>query len=250
MDAIILAGALNSGPLRKVSPAEYEAEIEIAGRPMLEYVVAAVSQVPRIQRIIVVAPDGALSPESKAKISALVPPGKKMIDSLNNGIKAFNTTEPVLIITSDIPLITPEALNDFLDQCARRQEDVFYPVVSKEVNEQKYPGVQRTYVKLREGTFTGGNLVLISPRVIQNHMEMLNKAVLLRKKPLQLCAMLGLIYLFYLLIGRLTIRDIEKRINKSFNFTAVGIISTYPEVGIDVDKPSDLELANQVLSNR
>ncbi|MCL6588753.1 MAG: nucleotidyltransferase family protein [Firmicutes bacterium] len=250
MDAIVLAGGLNSGALRKVSPAQYEAEIEVAGRPMLEYVISALSAVSRVQRIIVVAPDIKLSPEIKSKVSALAPPGKNMIESLNNGIKALNTTEPVLVISSDIPLITPEALNDFLDQCTRRQGDVYYPVVRKETNEEKYPGVQRTYVKLREGTFTGGNLVLLSPRIIQNNMEMLTKAVMLRKKPLQLCAMLGLHYLFYLLIGRLTIRDIEKRISKSFLFTGVGIISTYPEVGIDVDKPSDLQLAARVLSGR
>lgn len=248
MDALILAGATNSGALRKVSPVEFEAEIEIAGRPMLDYVIGALKSVPNINRIIVVAPESVISESMKEKISFLVNRGESLDESLTNGLNALEVEEPVLVVTSDIPLITREALEDFLTRCNSRQGDIYYSFVSKEMNDQKYPGVQRTYVKLREGVFTGGNLALISPRILREHIDTLKKAALLRKRPLQLCAMLGWKYLFKLLAGKLTIREIEERVAKIFQFKAVGIISPYPEVGIDVDKPSDLLLARKVLS--
>ncbi len=248
MDALVLAGGLNSGSLRKVSEAQYEAEIEVAGRPMVDYVIAALQRVPVITRIIVVCGESVLSETLKEKVT-LVKPGKTLIDSLNNGLKTLNTEEPVLVLTSDIPLITKEALEDFLNRCRQREADVYYSVVPKDANERKYPGVQRTYVRLSEGTFTGGNLVLLSPRVIQNHMDVLNKAVSYRKKPLQLCLMVGWKFLYYLFTGKLTIKQIEARVAKMLKIKAAGIITPYPEVGIDVDKPSDLWLVNEVLSN-
>ena len=248
MDAVILAGGLNSGALRRVSSAQYEAEIEIAGHPMLDYVILALKKVAEIKRIVVVGPENVLSAAAKEQITVLIGPGGSVIDSLNNGLKALRTEEPILVLTSDIPLITREALQDFLQRCRQRNGDIYYSFVSREVNEAKYPGVQRTYVKLREGVFTGGNLLLLSPRVVRNHMSKLDKAASLRKKPIQLCRMLGWKYLFKLITGRLTIREIEERVARLLNLVPVGIISPYPEVGIDVDKPSDLALACEVLT--
>jgi GTP:adenosylcobinamide-phosphate guanylyltransferase len=248
MDAIILAGGLNSGPLRQVSSARYEAEIEIAGRPMLDYVILALKRVPSINKIIVVGSSSMLSEDVKSSIDFIASPGDSMVDSLLNGLEKLNADEPVLVLTSDIPLITWEAVEDFLNRCKKRKGDVYYSFVSKELNEEKYPGVQRTYVKLREGTFTGGNLVLLAPRIIKGNRELLIKAATLRKKPVQLGKLLGWRCLFYLLLGKLTITAIEERVLKIFNIHAIGVISPYPEVGIDVDKPSDLKLAKEVLS--
>lgn len=249
MDALILGGGLNSGPLRKISGAQYEAEIQIAGRPMIDYVISALRNVPTISRIIVVSGESVPSAAVKKKITLIIQPGKTMMDSLNNGLKALNTEEPVLVLTSDIPLINKDALEEFIERCREKEADVYYSFVPKEVNERKYPGVQRTYVKLKEGIFTGGNLVLLSPFAIRNQMDILNKAVTLRKKPFQLCGMLGWKYLFHLIRGQLTIRQIEEQVARMLKIKAVGVISTFPEVGIDVDKPSDLHLVTEVLSN-
>lgn len=249
MNAIVLAGALNKGSLRQVSPAQYEAEIEIAGRPMLDYVVLALARVQSIKKIVIVGSESMLSiSKSNGEHLIFVKPGSSVVESLENGISALTDREPVLILTSDIPLITKEALEDFLNRCHNQPGDIFYSFVSKAINEQKYPGVQRTYVRLKEGTFTGGNLVLLSPEVIHDKLTILTKAVALRKKPIKLCGLLGWWYLCKLLFGALTIKEIESRVAEVLGVKAVGIVSPYPEVGIDVDKPSDLQLAKEVLT--
>ena len=248
MDAIILAGALNSGPLRDLSPAQYEAEIIIAGRPMLDYVICALESVPEIRRILVVGHEQMISEDVRTRVDLVAEPGDSAIDSLSNGLQALASEEPVLIITSDVPLITREALEDFLERCRQRRGDLFYSFVPKEINEQKYPGVRRTYVKLAEGTYTGGNLALLSPVAVKGNIELLKKATILRKQPIKLCKMLGWRYLLKLIFGRLKISQIEERISAVLHFKAVGIISPFPEIGIDVDKPSDLRLAQEVLS--
>lgn len=248
MNAIILAGAVNSGALRKVSQEQYEAEIKIAGRSMLDYVLQALRSISSVQRIIVVGPQSLISADMHDQNCSIVECGDSWEDSLMNGLNALKSEGPVLLVTSDIPLITKDALEDFLRRCRSRKADVYYSFVSKDVNEKKYPGVQRTYVKLREGVFTGGNLALILPKVIRENFEMFKKASAMRKKPIQLCSLLGWKCLIKLVCGRLSIREIEERVAKKFHFTAVGVASPYPEVGIDVDKPSDLKLAREVLS--
>lgn len=243
-----MAGALNTGPLQKLSSAQYEAEIEIAGRPMLEYIVMALKKVSSIERIVVSGPESIMTEFCQSMIAQRVEPGDSMIDSLLNGLAVLNKNQPVLVTTSDIPLITKEALEDFLANCRLRSGDVYYSFIAKELCEAKYPGVHRTYVKLREGVFTGGNVALIAERAILENIEMLKKAAALRKKPLKLCSLLGWKCFLNLLVGKLTISEIEKRIAKAFNIKAVAIASQYPEIGIDVDKPGDLILARQILA--
>lgn len=249
MDAIILAGALNTGLLRAVSAARYEAEIEIAGKPMVEYVITALNSVSLINRIVLVGAKAAFSRE-EAQNLILVDPGDSLVESLINGLNSLKPTEPVLVVTSDIPLITMEALEDFIKRCLQVKGDLYYSFVSKSSNEAKYPGVRRTYVRLKEGVFTGGNLVLLSERVVLNHQGTLKKVAALRKKPLRLCSMLGWDYFFKFIIGQLTIDQIETRISEAIKLKAVGIISPFPEVGVDIDKPSDWELAQRVLSKK
>ena len=56
VNAVILAGAPNNGPLRDSSPAANEALIEIYGRPMLDYVVGALNASSQIGRMVIVGP--------------------------------------------------------------------------------------------------------------------------------------------------------------------------------------------------
>lgn len=247
MDAIILGGALNKGALRESSDQRYEAAIKIHDLPMVQYVLAALEKMQSIEQVIMVAPEEMASSIRSKKRVVFVPPGDSMVDSLLRALSRLDSEKHVLVLTSDIPLITSEALEDFLQKCAKREADIYYSFVPKEAIEEKYPGVHRTYVRLKDGTFTGGNVVLINPQVILARKYRILQAEQLRKHPVKLCRMLGFKFFLKLLIGRLSVAEIEKRVGEILGFTGAGIVSQYPEVGVDVDKPSDLELAKAFL---
>ena len=248
MDAIILAGATNNGALRASSDSPFEASIPIEGRPLLDYVVRPLTAVENMERIVVVGPEEGLNPDLRASIWRVVPFGASMVENLRRGIKALSPKGKVLVLTADIPLITTEAIEDFLARCREREADVFYPLVGREPIEDRFPGVERTYAALREGTFTGGNIILFSPEVIERCLATIEEALALRKKPLRMAGLLGLWYLFKLMVGRLSIAEVEERIEKKLHFKGVAVITPYAEIGIDVDKPSDLELVQRVLA--
>ena len=174
-------------------------------------------------------------------------PGATMIDSLLQAVNHLQSREHVLVLASDIPLITKEALRDFLSSCSQRQAAVYYPFVPKPAVEEKYPGVKRTYVHLKDNIVTGGNVILIEPQTIITHHQRLRQAFALRKHPFKLCRLLGFRFLFKLFRGQLEVEEIESRLRDPQPKRS-GDCSLYPEIGVDVDKPSDLELVRSILA--
>ncbi|NLL17815.1 MAG: hypothetical protein GX262_02185 [Clostridia bacterium] len=69
----------------------------------------------------------------------------------------------------------------------------------------------------------------------------------LRKSPLALCRLIGPMFIMKYLLHRLSLREVELKFSRLLGIEGYGIISNYPEIGIDVDKPSDLEFVRQIL---
>jgi GTP:adenosylcobinamide-phosphate guanylyltransferase len=249
IEAIVLAGSLNDNKLREVSTQPYEALIPLAGKPMVEYVLAALQKSPSISRIIVVGP-AVLRDLQYDKVTVVEATNLSVMDNFRLGLEHISGNELVLVATSDIPLLTPVAVEDFIGKSLNQEGELFYSIVNKESNDASFPDVQRTYVKLKEGTFTGGNLFLFHPGIVEKCWSFVERMVKLRKKPVQMCALLGWLFIVKLLLGQLTIADLEQRVGNLLQIRARAVISPYPEVGIDVDKPADYQLMEKVLSTK
>lgn len=74
---------------------------------------------------------------------------------------------------------------------------------------------------------------------------MIAQAVAMRKNPLKLSRLLGFKFILKLLFNRLSMAEIEERVRLILGFRGVAVVSPYPEVGIDVDKPQDLALVEE-----
>ncbi|MDI9419447.1 MAG: NTP transferase domain-containing protein [Firmicutes bacterium] len=246
VDAIVLAGAKNDGKLREVSSSPYEALIPINGRPMVNYVIDALKGSAQIRRIVVVG-----YPEFKGQIdddAVLLECGESLVENIEIGLNYLGTENHVLVVTSDIPMLASAAVDDFLARCQGQSQDLFYPIVSKDANEAVYPGVARTYVKLKDGTYTGGNMVLVAPKFVQGSKQVIQRVVVLRKKPFDIVKLLGFRILVKFIFRCLRIAEVERRVKHLFGINATAVITSYPQIGTDVDKPSDWELAQRVLS--
>lgn len=255
VDAVVLAGSQNTGPLRECSTAKNEALIPIGGQMMVEYVIQALQKSPRINRVVIAGPVAELSPlYGNNQRIGLTESGKTAIKSLQNGLQTLakmnnsgETKGAVLVATSDIPLITPEAIENFLQLCDRRPGDLHYPVVARETNEKKFPGVKRTYVTFKEGIFTGGNLFLINTAIVDRCAALAEEIVRRRKNPVALSRLVGFWFLLKFLFRRATLKEAENKVSELLGIQGIVVISPHPEVGVDVDKPSDLRLAERVL---
>lgn len=256
IDAIVLAGSPNTGKLKEASPAAYEAFIEIAGRPMVDYVVQTLLACPSIGRIAIAGPQEELGRLYRDRAGShrliLAPGGETLAQTGINAIQALQPKGLVLAATSDIPLLTPPAVEDFISQCQKlrrqMQGNLFYAVVPREDNEALYPGVKRTYVNLRGLTVTGGNIFLLDPEIIPRALAAGEELIALRKEPFKMAQKVGIGFIIKFILRLASLQEAEQKFSGLLGVRGRAVISHYPEIGIDVDKPSDLELAIKALA--
>ena len=159
IDAVVLAGRENTGKLAEGSSERLEANIDIAGRPMVAYLLDALAAVPRVGRVLLVGPKDGLAQYENDRVK-LVPPGESLFENVKIGLKHVET-ELTLLCASDIPLVTSEIIDDLLDKCLASGADFCYPASDKKDCDAAFPGEQRTYLTFLEGTFTGGNIFFV-----------------------------------------------------------------------------------------
>lgn len=243
VDAIVLAG----GNARGLAPVTAKGLVPVNGRAMYEYIVETLLSCADIGRICVVMPsdEGAAHMDDRVTIKAT---SGSLPQVAKAGFEALAATEPVLMLSSDVPLITVEAISDFLLRCAKREVDICYPIIRYGEPERRFPGMKRTYVRLREGRFTGGNIMLMNPVVVLKNMDLMEHVYEMRKSPMKLFRILGLPFLVGFFLGMLNIRQMEQRVGDVLKATCAGIETPFIEIGVDVDKESDLRLVEAVLS--
>jgi GTP:adenosylcobinamide-phosphate guanylyltransferase len=248
VDAIILAGGENNEHLNHYTAQPYEALIDIAGKPMVEFVAKALAASSHVSRIFVAGPANELSKCSFPDRTVILQGGRTIMETISLGMKALGHDNLTLVVTADIPLLTPAAIDDFLSKCAGKRADVYYPVISQRDHEHRFPGNKRTYVRLQEGTFTGGNIFLVNPRIVPQCVQVAERIIAQRKNPVRLCCLLGWTFVVRFFLGILKLSQIEARVSNILGIKGAVICSPHAELGIDVDKPSDLELVRRFLA--
>lgn len=248
-DVIILAGTTKQSELTISERVQNKAFVQIHGQVMLNYVLAALQQAPSVNRIAVVGPLAELQAVVGQSSQVLaVAEGTSLVENLQRGFQALQPEQHCLVVTSDVAFLTADAVEDFLAACQPAKAAVYYPIVAREENDRRFPGVKRTYVKLRDGEFTGGNLFLVDPACLKQVLPRLEHFFALRKSPLRLAAALGVGFIVKFLTKSLTIAELEKRFFALFAVSGQAVITQYAEIGTDVDKPTDLQLARQHLN--
>jgi len=248
IDALILAGAA-AGP--EMSPDDERlsrAMIRIGPKTMIQWIVDALRRAESIGRIIAV---GDVAAEG---LDEVIPPSGHYIENLMRGVEACGEAERILVLTSDIPLISPEAIDDFVGRSIASGGEMCYPFVARDACLVKYPKMKRTYLRTKEGMFTGGNMMVLSPAFIRRNEARISRSYEARKNPIALGWMIGpgtllrLVAAQVLFPSLLPIPFLAKVMSKRLGGKVVGITSHYPEIGADVDKASDLEQVRELLA--
>lgn len=242
-NAVVLGGGDPGDPFALAHGARVKGLIPVAGQPMALYVLRALRGSGRIGRVAYVGPT---TPEMEALIDLRVTDRGQLLANLEAGVQALGDVgSRVLVATADIPMLRPEELRALLDEAP--DAALVYPVVRREDCEVSYPGVKRTFVRVRDGTFTGGNLFLLDPALIGQFLPRLREVLAARKMPLKLAALIGPSVLLKLITGRLTVQTLEEKVSAILRVPARALITPYASVGTDIDKPEDLALAERTL---
>jgi GTP:adenosylcobinamide-phosphate guanylyltransferase len=206
---------------------------------MVERVLAALRGTPRIRRIALVGPDP-MPPAAAAAATLTVPAGGSLLENVSAGLAALGggvlpDTAPVLVAAADVPLLTSAAVAAFLEAAQAAGADAAYAIVPREEVSRAAPGVRKTFVRLADGEFTGGSLVLLRPGAFARARPVIERAVRARKRPWELARLFGLATLAGLATGRLRIAALERRAEALAGLRARAIVCRDAGVALDVD---------------
>ena len=256
VDAVVLAGGPADPTLTR--DALPKAFAVIGESTMVERVLAALRGVPQIRRVAVVGPDP-MPPAVAAVATLAVPAAGGILDNLAAGLCALEHNAPpgaaspgdvaaVLVAAADVPLLTAEAVAAFLREAQRASADAAYAIVPREDVARAAPGVRKTFVRVADGEFTGGSLVLLRPGAFARARPVIERAVLARKRPWELARLLGIGTLLGLATGRLRIAALERRAETVAGLRARAIVCRDAGVALDVDTPEMLAFVRRRLA--
>ena len=252
MDAIILAGGkLSSGhPLYKKAEGGNKVLIEIAGKPMIQWIIDALNQAETIDRIFI----SGLNDHGhlvSGKQLFYFEGGKNLMDSILAGmyqlVKLTPTAEKCLVVSGDIPAINGQIVDWVVNSATAPGVEIFYNVVPKSVMEKRFPGSNRSYVKLRDVTVCGGDMHVFNPQSTIRDGSKWRHIVESRKSLHKLMFLFGLEILFRAIFRMPTLEEVAKLICNRLEMSGRVVISPFAELGMDVDKPHQFQIVEKEL---
>ncbi len=233
---------------------EWKALVPVAGRPMLARCIENLLAVPEIATVTVMAqkPDVLLADE---QVKRAADDSRVHFAVSNTGIAASvagmagaRLAWPVLVTTADHPLLRPETISCFLanaEDC-----DIAVGVVERGVVRRAFPDNRRTWLHFRKGSWTGANLFALNGPASANALRTWAEVEQHRKKGWRLIARFGPVLLLGALTRTITLGEALARAGRRLGAVVKAVALDDPLAAVDVDKPSDHQLATAILEGR
>ncbi len=248
LDAIVLAGGPPDDISALASGAPNKAFVPIGGRTLVERTIAALRASPSVGRITVVAPREKWGAPELQAADDLREAGPTMSRSLHCGLADRSPDELTLVAASDLPILTRDAIEEFVALARAADADLVYACVERAVHEARFPEIPHTWATLQDGTFCGGGIVALRPRVLPALDGLLERLGAARKNPLALAAIFGPRILARYALGRLRVAHAERRASELARARVAAAICTHAEIAVNVDRLSDVALAERLVT--
>lgn len=157
---------------------------------------------------------------------------------------------PVLVTTGDHALLTAEIVGDFQTQAEASGADFCVGLATAETILAAYPETKRTFFKLGPDRVSGCNLFAVLSPAGLKLFDVWSDLEKNRKKPWKLVAAFGILPLIKFLLGQMTLQSAFTEMSQRLGFKIAPILLPFAEAAIDVDKPSDHALAEQIIRKR
>jgi hypothetical protein len=249
MDCVVLAGGRPApgDSLWAETRGRPKALIELAGRPMIRWVLDALAGSTHVDRVVVVGLDDPLDTAGGAEF---LPDQGSLIDNLYAGISQLRPDRPAAYCWSDIPLVTAAMLDRFIETTPDADLDVNAGLVGKAALQGRYPSADDLWLRFAEGQFIAADFGLFHPRQAARLRPHLEKLAPQRKHAFRQALYVGLPVLARLTLGRLSMAGLERHLECRFGLRCHIRIAEDPELGLDVDGPANLAVCRQVLAAR
>ncbi|MFM2045765.1 MAG: hypothetical protein RLY86_4341 [Pseudomonadota bacterium] len=231
----------------------HKAFLPVGGVPMIRRVVRALLASPvvgdllvSIERPDLVQGDGELALLLESGRLRILPAAGSPARSVAATLQAVGT--PLLATTADHALLDPAWVTHFWTHVPA-DADVAAALARREVVERDVPTTQRTWLRFADGQFSGCNLFAFRTPAAAGLVETWQQVEQDRKNPLKLITLLGPVAVAKFAMGGLTLTDALKRLEAITGAAGAIVEMPFGRAAVDVDKPADLTLAEQLLES-
>jgi GTP:adenosylcobinamide-phosphate guanylyltransferase len=244
---ILLAGG-EKGPLFETTGYVEKALLPIYGKPMLSRVIEAFRACERVDEIVVVGSSNLDALEAMTHVRKRIFTGLNVVQNLMHAVTyvkhrlygGASDHNGYVISFCDAVFLTPEIIDDTLRSIEQLDSDIVLHYVEKSAFEEAGLPTKRTYIPIAGKYYTGSTIYYV--RKFSKVFAAIPRLVELRKHRKDPQAMLRLIG-----CEGADLPQIEEALSHELAASVRICISKHARMGVDVDKPADLELAMEVL---
>jgi GTP:adenosylcobinamide-phosphate guanylyltransferase len=247
---VILAGGHKQDVVASAFDISHKALVPVAGKPALLWVLEALQGAQLVGPVVVATELEEVAAALPAGVETARPTGDAFLDTIEAGFRHFPRAERMIVVTCDLPLLTPAGVEDFTRRALDSGAELCYSIVRAARLESGSTATKRTLVPLRDGACTGGNIVLLSRHFIEQEGRRVALAFAGRKNPVKLAGLLGVGFIWGLLRGKLTLPQIIQKAERIMHVPVAVVDSEYPEVCFDIDKVEHVAAAEEALKGK
>ena len=246
IDAVVLAAGRSGDDFQQAFGTPYKCLVDIAGRPMIHWVLDTLRASSLIDRIVVIGPERELR-EAGVREQIIANDDGGYTESVRAGLRAVSS-DRVLVLAADVPLLQVSGLDRYLGDCLRSDADACFPVVSWEAMQAGLPGARKTWYDLRDGKFTKGNAVVARRDLLLARLDRVESLFNARKKK-QWAALICQDFMTRLLGNAASRTDVEGALSAYLRLR-LRAIDAEPALAVDVDEVTDAGFVTGVLVER
>jgi hypothetical protein len=247
MIAVVTAGSrpASDEPLFELTQGGYKAMLAINGKPMIQWVLDALNHAQSVSQIVVVGLPLYSNLNCDRPLTHVEDHGG-LVENVCAGLREAGRLMPgeshSLLLSCDIPTITGEMVDWVAAQIGTNPVDIIYPVISRKVMEDRFPGSKRTYLHLKDIEVCGGDVMAVRNRIASEDNPLWRRIVDARKNPLRQAALFGYDTLFMVALRQYTLEEAGRSISKRMGIQGRPVLSPFADIGMDIDKPQQLQL--------
>ncbi|MCY3413008.1 MAG: hypothetical protein INQ03_15325 [Candidatus Heimdallarchaeota archaeon] len=265
---IVLAGSPRErDALMEYADTDYKTLIEINGKPLINYVLDQIVKSNRAEYILITGlpedrvtlPDGfdhnqiSFYHVEGPVVEKIYGASMHLFDLMKKSPEKFNPdNKHAVIISGDIPCVNLESFDFVFEEFNKYPDfEYYHTVVHQEIMETTFPGSKRSWIHIKGGNnYCGGDIdIAFLPSVKQKYQLI---KVVTENRKLFVKALFKLSPFFFIryLFRRIDVKEAEEIVTRLFEMRSKIFISPYAELGFDVDKPHQLEMAQSYLDRK
>lgn len=247
------AGVVN--PLAERAGVSHKCLAPIRGRPLIAYVLDAVTNAPDVQEVRI-----SVEPEAEAELAPvlapyiaqgapirMIPSATRLVDSLLNAVE--DDQGPFLVTTADNVLVTPAAIADV--RTALTGVDGVLAMARKANVLAAHPEGQRGFYRFRDDEYANCNVYgLANRKAVDAGREMFAGGGQFMKSVGRMIAAFGLHNIVMLRLGFFTREAAMRRLSRRLGVEVRAIEFTDGSLAVDVDNERTYRVCEEILAKR